>query len=274
MEIYRSKTPDVQEIIHLNIQPVVITNVQPVINKQICPVVHKGIQPVIHQEIQPIITKEIQPIIHQKIQPIIFNENQTNIEEIIQQLEQSDEENKIKTVERTETKEEVIEKTEVKSVKQPIVQPYISKEEKHITEKKVEETTERVTEHIDIIKYIPYIQYKNGEIRPFEKKEKKSVSKITTTVEKKSPIENESSTEMMEIVIAVNFVSLCNNINYPMACKKTDRFSKIEKKLYQEFPELRNKNIYFIVNGNVIDKSLTFEQNKIKSGNTILINEN
>ena len=268
MEIYRSKTPDVQEIIHLNIQPVVITNVQPVINKQICPVVHKGIQPVIHQEIQPIITKEIQPIIHQKIQPIIFNENQTNIEEIIQKLEQSDKENKILTRERTETKEEVIKKTEVKLVEQPIVQPYILKEEKHKTEKKVEETKERVTEHIDRIKYIPYIQYKNGEIRPFEKKEKKSVSKKTTTVEKKSPIDNESS------IIAVNFVSLSNNINYPMACKKTDRFSKIEKKLYQEFPELRNKNIYFIVNGNVIDKSLTFEQNKIKSGNTILINEN
>jgi hypothetical protein len=84
---------------------------------------------------------------------------------------------------------------------------------------------------------------------------------------------DKNSTQMMEI-IAVNFVNLSLNIHYPMACKKTDVFSKVEEKLYQEFPELKNKNYYFIANGNVIDKSLTFEQNKIKSGNTILINEN
>ena len=63
-----------------------------------------------------------------------------------------------------------------------------------------------------------------------------------------------------------------------MPCKKTDKLSKIKQKLYQEllqeFPKLKNKNLYFICNGNVIDKSLTFEQNKIKNGSTILIEEN
>ena len=53
------------------------------------PVFHKLIQPIIQQEIQPVITKNIQPIIHRKIQPVIFSESQTNIEEVIQQLEQS-----------------------------------------------------------------------------------------------------------------------------------------------------------------------------------------
>jgi Fe-S-cluster formation regulator IscX/YfhJ len=77
----------------------------------------------------------------------------------------------------------------------------------------------------------------------------------------------------MESIIAVNFVSLTYNINFPMACKKTDVFSKIEKKLYQEFPDLKSKKIYFVANSAVIDKSSTFEQNNIKSGNTILIND-
>ena len=77
----------------------------------------------------------------------------------------------------------------------------------------------------------------------------------------------------METIIAVNFVSLNNNINFPMACKKTDIFAKIEEKLFHEFPSLKSKKIYFIANGNKINKSLTFEQNKIKNGNTILINE-
>ena len=78
---------------------------------------------------------------------------------------------------------------------------------------------------------------------------------------------------MMETIIAINFISLSYNINYPMACKKTDIFSKIEKKLYQEYPILKSKKIYFISNGNVIDKALTFQQNQINSGSTILINE-
>ena len=77
----------------------------------------------------------------------------------------------------------------------------------------------------------------------------------------------------MEEIIAVNFVSLNKTINYPMACRKTDVFSKIEKKLYQEFPNLKSKKIYFVANGNVVNRSYTFEQNKIENGNTILINE-
>ena len=78
---------------------------------------------------------------------------------------------------------------------------------------------------------------------------------------------------MMETVIAINFRSLNDNINYPMACKKTDIFANIENKLYKEYPKLKNKKICFIANGNVVNKYNTFEQNKIKSGDTILINE-
>lgn len=49
----------------------------------------REIQPIIYKDIQPVITKEIQPIIHKKIQPVIFKENQTNIDEQIKYLEQS-----------------------------------------------------------------------------------------------------------------------------------------------------------------------------------------
>ena len=77
----------------------------------------------------------------------------------------------------------------------------------------------------------------------------------------------------MESIVAVNFISLNQNINFPMAFKKTDIFAKAEKKLYKEYPELEYKQIYFIANGNIVEKSLTFEQNRIRSGNTILIKE-
>ena len=78
----------------------------------------------------------------------------------------------------------------------------------------------------------------------------------------------------METIIAVNFASLDQKINFPMACKKTDIFENIVVKLYNEFPNLKYHKIYFIANGNVVNRSLTFEQNKIKNGTTILIREN
>ena len=83
-----------------------------------------------------------------------------------------------------------------------------------------------------------------------------------------------SSTKIMETIMAVVFVSLDNNINYPMACRKTDIFKNIEKKLYLEFPILKSKKIYFVANGNIVNSSYTIEQNKIENGNTILIYEN
>ena len=74
-----------------------------------------------------------------------------------------------------------------------------------------------------------------------------------------------------EKIIAVNFRSSDQNINFPMAGKSTDTFSNLEERLYNEFPELRNQNIYFVAGGNVINKEFSLEQNQIKNGNTILI---
>ena len=74
-------------------------------------------------------------------------------------------------------------------------------------------------------------------------------------------------------IIAINLSYPAYNINFCTTCKKTDKFNEIEKKLYEEYPELKNKNIYFLGNGQIIDKNKTIGENKIKSGNNILINE-
>ena len=56
--------------------------------------------------------------------------------------------------------------------------------------------------------------------------------------EKKKVIELKNEiNNIMEQIIAVNFISTDQNINYPLACKKTDIFSNLEKKLYNEYPE-------------------------------------
>ena len=71
----------------------------------------------------------------------------------------------------------------------------------------------------------------------------------------------------------VLFISNAQLINFPIVCINTDNFSILEEKLYSEFPELKNKNIYFLANGNVIDKSASLEENNIKNDTTILIIE-
>ena len=276
MSKFRSKTPDycieIQPIIHQQIQPVITREIQPIIQKQIIPVVHKEIQPIIHKDIQPVITTEIQPIIHKKIQPVIFMENQTNIEEVIQKLQKSSPLPHILKEEHiTQNIVQPVTKKETKVAKQAIIQPYIQREEKHITQTEMAPKTEKKERFEEIIEYVPYIQYKNGEILPYEKKERNNIKIGSITADNDTNIS--ISTKMMEGIIAINFVSLDKNISYPMACRKTDVFSKIEKKLYQEFPNLKSKKIYFISNGNVINRSYTLEQNKIENGSTILINE-
>ena len=274
MSKYESKTSifdkgmiEIQPIIYKDIQPVITTEIQAVIHKEIQPVVHREIQPVITQNIQPVITTNIQPIITKKIQPVIFKENQTNIDEQIKYLEQSNIQKKNSIVRQTVVEPSV--QREVKNNVRRKLVPYIQRVVQNSEKTVIVPETETITEEIEIIEYVPYIQYKNGEIVPYKKAEKqeKKENKIHTSTN------STYSSNAMESIIAVNFVSLTYNINFPMACKKTDVFSKIEKKLYQEFPDLKSKKIYFVANSAVIDKSSTFEQHNIRSGNTILIND-
>ena len=77
----------------------------------------------------------------------------------------------------------------------------------------------------------------------------------------------------MEGLIAINFTSINQNVNSPIICNKSDLFRGVEEKLYNEYPRLRNKNIFFMANGNIINRNETLEQNKIEKGNAILIYE-
>ena len=77
--------------------------------------------------------------------------------------------------------------------------------------------------------------------------------------------------EKNEKTIAIMFFILDKNIHYPIPCNESDSFSKIENKLLEEFPELKSKNIYYLVSGNTVDKTLTLKENRIKNGDTVLV---
>ena len=72
-------------------------------------------------------------------------------------------------------------------------------------------------------------------------------------------------------ICVVIFISTDQLINYSISCKITDNFSYLENKLFEQFQNLRNKNIYFLANGNVINRASTLLENNIKNDTTILI---
>ena len=74
-----------------------------------------------------------------------------------------------------------------------------------------------------------------------------------------------------EKMFAVNFVSngFQGIMNYSLPCKNTDLFVRIEEKLNNDYPELKDKETYFLVNGRKIKRFKTLEENQIKSNDLI-----
>ena len=75
-----------------------------------------------------------------------------------------------------------------------------------------------------------------------------------------------------EKIIAIFFTSTHQDIHRPIPCKNTDVFVKIEEKIYNEYPKYKDYNTYLTVNGNIIKRFKTLEENGIKDGNTIIVN--
>ena len=77
-----------------------------------------------------------------------------------------------------------------------------------------------------------------------------------------------------EKIIALVFKSTKGEIHKTISCKNTDTFVRIEEKIYNEYPKYKDYNTYLTVNkGKVIRRFKTIDENKIKDGNTIIINK-
>ena len=75
-----------------------------------------------------------------------------------------------------------------------------------------------------------------------------------------------------EEFISVNFVSMASQdiINYSIVCKQSWLFSKLEEKLYQDFPQYNKPDTYFMFNANMIERNKTLKENNI--GNNSVVN--
>ena len=74
-----------------------------------------------------------------------------------------------------------------------------------------------------------------------------------------------------EKIMTVNFVSMGTQDigHYSLACRKTDLFIRLEEKLINDFPALRENDIYFEVNVRRIKRYKTLEENSIKNNDII-----
>ena len=97
---------------------------------------------------------------------------------------------------------------------------------------------------------------------------KEEISQSESIKKEKRKEENETPNKL----ITIYFSSTDQSINYTMACFNKDIFSTVEQKLILQFPDLKDKNIYYLVNGNVVNRSISLEENKIKNNDHLLIN--
>ena len=116
------------------------------------------------------------------------------------------------------------------------------------------------------------------------KRIKELESKLNKNYEIKNILELENEIKLFrkycnfnenEKLISIKFISCEQDINFSIIAKNTDKFSKFEAKLYEIYPIYTETENYFLVNGNIIKKHKSFEENNIKNNDiiTLQINE-
>ena len=100
--------------------------------------------------------------------------------------------------------------------------------------------------------------------------EKENIIKDLKEKIKRYPFVLEKNEKIMSII----FSSVNQNFNYSMVCKNTDTINKLEEKLYEEYPNLSERENYFLCKGKLLNKFQSFETNHIKNGDIILLNQN
>ena len=89
---------------------------------------------------------------------------------------------------------------------------------------------------------------------------------------------NEDKNEIISInpgekILSILFITQGNQdiSNYSMACKDTDLFVKLEERLYNDYPNYKNHENYFMVNTRRILRFKTLKENKIKNNDIISV---
>ena len=149
-------------------------------------------------------------------------------------------------------------------------------EEKNKNKKLLEELNNERKKVIELTNKIKLLEENNNNIKRINELEKLINEKDKELKNLKSKIEKNDLVTMInpgEKVMAVNFISSENDINCPMPCKNTTLVSRLEEKLYNDYPRYKDFPTYLTVNGTIVSRFKTLEENGIKNGNSILVNK-
>ena len=74
-----------------------------------------------------------------------------------------------------------------------------------------------------------------------------------------------------EKLITINFISIDQTIKFNTFAKKTDLFTKLETTLYEYYPQYKETENYFLVNGKKVNKHKSLEVNKINDNDILTL---
>ena len=77
--------------------------------------------------------------------------------------------------------------------------------------------------------------------------------------------------DLNELLI-IQFKSIDQKVDMSYNCQKNDVFVRIEEKLYNDYPEYKDLNTYFTVNGHVVKRFRNMVENDIRNNDKILLN--
>lgn len=76
-----------------------------------------------------------------------------------------------------------------------------------------------------------------------------------------------------EKLMCVIFISVDQKLHFPIICKNTDIFTRLENVIYHKFPEFSETENYFIANGIKINKNKSLDFNHIKDNEIITLKQ-
>ena len=98
------------------------------------------------------------------------------------------------------------------------------------------------------------------------KKKDKQIEELNE-IKSRFPFEISKNEKLLSIIV----ISVDQKINYPILCKNTDLIIDIEKLLYNEYPEYKETENYFMFKGIKINKYKSLEENQINNGDIITL---
>ena len=123
---------------------------------------------------------------------------------------------------------------------------------------------------------ISNLKSQNSKFENYENKKKSLDDDIQKQQSIFDIIKNKNDYSMKSInsgekIMTVNFVSMgIQDIgHYSLACRKTDLFVRLEEKLINDYPILRENDLYFEVNVRRIKRYKTLEENNIRNNDII-----